>query len=591
MYVEAICPLCLACHIVPDDMRGEKYRCEECEEEFIVSKKAKLTSKKPPRPREVKPADEPDGEVTAVEEAEVLPEAKLVQDAPKKKPRADDEEVLEIPDDAVQSGSPRVKTAPAAKPRRDDRDEEDDRPRKRRRDEEDDYDRPRRRSVRRSGAPVGLLVGLGAGLVLLLSLGGVAAWWALSDDDDKPQPQAQANPPANNGPGKEPMKKQAPPKVDPPKVDPPKVDPPKVEPPKVEPPNVEPPVEWTVKVDPPAAAVKLPAEPKTDIAVPGRTGQIIFPRSPSPFVAIGSNLLRDDQRQIWNLRTGKMTSNVLGAIRSSQNPVLSPDGAHLAFVPIENPGTIDVWTLRPGGKVNIDIGSPLFPIDLLDFAGPGKLLTGRFGGDRTTFRLYDVATGKPEREFVTGTVGGHVADAVAVSPGGAYLALVDRENLQVYDLKTGAAVGQRPVPKEVGLGPRPLKCLGLSFSPDGSELAGVFTVLRQRPRLICWDVVKGDVACDTFFPQQTRIQPWPQDVYRGHAIDWLGDRRGWLLFGYTMVERNKPGLATFLPPPPAMGSPIPRHLVGTEHVVTLATGSTPDKRVLTVSKFDADKPK
>ena len=77
MYVEAICPLCLARHVVPADMRGEKYRCEECEEVFIVSRKAKKTDKRPSRPPEVQPADEL-GEVIPVEEAEVLPEAKLL---------------------------------------------------------------------------------------------------------------------------------------------------------------------------------------------------------------------------------------------------------------------------------------------------------------------------------------------------------------------------------------------------------------------------------------------------------------------------------------------------------------------------------
>src|SRR5947209_17069371 len=105
MYVEAVCPLCFACHVVPDDMRGEQYRCEECEELFVISKKAKRTDKRPPRPREVKPADEAE-EVIPVEPAEVLPEAKLVE-APPKKPRADaDEEVMELPDDALTSGRP-----------------------------------------------------------------------------------------------------------------------------------------------------------------------------------------------------------------------------------------------------------------------------------------------------------------------------------------------------------------------------------------------------------------------------------------------------------------------------------------------------
>src|SRR5438876_3022021 len=75
MYVEAICPLCFAAHVVPAEMRGEKYRCDECEEVFIVNKKSRKTSKRPPRPRTVRPADELD-EVTPADAPDVLPLAK-----------------------------------------------------------------------------------------------------------------------------------------------------------------------------------------------------------------------------------------------------------------------------------------------------------------------------------------------------------------------------------------------------------------------------------------------------------------------------------------------------------------------------------
>src|SRR5437773_2208543 len=74
MYVEATCPLCLATHILPIEMRGEKYRCEECEEVFIVNRRSKRTSKKPPRPRKVRAADDLE-EATPANEPDVLPVA------------------------------------------------------------------------------------------------------------------------------------------------------------------------------------------------------------------------------------------------------------------------------------------------------------------------------------------------------------------------------------------------------------------------------------------------------------------------------------------------------------------------------------
>ncbi len=579
MYVEAICPLCFASHVVPDEMRGESLRCEECEEEFIISKKAKRTSKKPPRMREVKAAEEVE-EVAPVETADVLPEANLVDNAPKKKkPRAEDEEVLDIPDDAVQGGAPVVKTTPAPKRPRDE-DEEEDRPKKRRRDEDDDDEdeRPRKKSKRPSGTPVGLIVGLIAGAVFLFGLIGIAALWALSSkEDDKPQAQGN-NPPANIAKPK-PGENPDPPKIDPPKKDPPKKDPPKKDPPKVDPPKADPPAVWTVKADPPAAAVKMPAAFKKEIPAPGLVPEVVFPAASSPFVAIGSNRGAADERQIWDLQTGEMTGKVVGLISSTQHPVLSPDGGHLAFVLSARRGTIEIWAPASGKVVTIQMGTTLAP-ELIEFAGPDKLLLGHRSGQKTSVIVFDVATGMQEREFQTARpTGGR--DSFAISPGGAYLALAERENLDVYEIKTGTLVGQRSFTKANALAPG--VCHGLSFSPDGGELAGLFFGTNGA-QLICWDALKGDVVSENAIPKA--LDALTLSAYRGHVIDWLGDRRGWLLFGYTLVDRGNSGSATFLAEPPANGSPVPRHLVGPGHSVTLQ----PATKVLTVGLFDPDKP-
>jgi hypothetical protein len=586
MYVEAICPLCFATHILPEDLRGEEYRCEHCEELFIVNRKSKRTSKRPPRPPQVKPADEPDGEVLAVEPVEMLPEAKRAPQAPPKKVAADDDEVLEIPDDALQPERRVVKTAPTPK-RRAEKDE--DRPRKRRfDDEEEDDERPRRRPAPSSGVPVALVVGFSAGAVFLLGLIAVGAWWLFSGrDPDKPQPQAQAQPPARNDfqgamKGPVPPQEAPPPKQEPPPAAPP----PKQEPPPAAPPRAEPPAVWNVKADPPAAAVKLPADFKKEIKAPGPMPQIVFPKQSSPFVAIGSNLRVDDERQVWSLQSGQMTGKVVGSVRTINGvpPVLSPDGAYLAYP--EQPTTVAVWAPGPGKKVSVEVGDG-FLSDYTDFAGD-KLLTLRRVNNALTFQTWDPTTGQHVFSF---TPPGRLAiprhDALAVSPGGGYLALAARETLWVYDVNTGAVAGERPLPKwEPG---RAYTCHGLSFSPDGRELAGVFFTAAALPHMVCWDAATGDVVSDTTFPQALPAAG-VQSVYRGHVIDWVGDRRGWLLFGYTLVDRTKDGSATFLPTPPAVGSPVPRHMIGPAHVATLTPGGRAGEKVLTVTPFDPDKP-
>jgi hypothetical protein len=589
MYVEAICPLCFASHVVPDDMRGETFRCEECEEDFVISKKAKRTSKKPSRLREVQAVDEVE-EVAPVESAEVgevLPDAQLADRPPKKKPRADDEEVEEIPDDAVQGGAPVVKATPASKRRREDN-EEGDRPKKRRRQDEDDDedDRPRRRPPSRKGAPVALIVGLGAGaVVLLFGLCGAAIWVAYPEIPEQKPQQAQANnPPVNNGQAKR-GEKPPPPEKGPPKADPPRKDPPKEEPPpKKEPPKADPPTVWNVKADPPAVAVKMPAAFKKEIPGPGTLPEVIFPAGPSPFVAIGSNRGAGEERQVWNLQTGEMTGKVVGLVSSNQHPVLSPDGAHLAFLSSTKRGTVEVWAPASGKMVSVQAGT-LLTTDLIEFVGPDKLLAGRRAGIGMAVKVIDAATGKEEREFQTARpFGGR--DALAISPGGAYLALAERQTLNVYDVKTGTLAGQRSLTNANALAPG--TCHGLSFSPDGGELAGLFFGINGA-QLICWDMAKGDVVSESSIPKATP-PAGTLAVYRGHAIDWVGDRRGWLLYGYTLVDRGKNGSATFLPEPAAAGSPLPRHLIGPGHAVTMVAGARAGEKALTVSPFDPDKP-
>ncbi|HEX5271993.1 MAG TPA: hypothetical protein VFW33_15960, partial [Gemmataceae bacterium] len=484
------------------------------------------------------------------------------------------------------------------KRRRED-DEEDDRPKKRRRkDDEDEDDRPRRRPGRRSGLPAALIVGLSAGGVMLLGLVGIGAWWALSGNDEVRPQQVQANhaPPQNKLPDavdkveapKAEKSKDPPVVIDPPRKEPPppKKEPPRVAPPGFPPPAVEPPKVWTVKADPPAAAVKIPADFKKEIPAPGVWPELIVPAGPSPFVAIGSNRAAGEERQVWNLQTGEMTGKIVGQVQSTAHPVLSPDGAYLAFPPAarRGSGTVEVWALASGKRVTVSVGSTL-GLDLAEFAGPGKLLVGRHNGNNMTVKVCDAATGQQEREFNTPRPAA-AHDAVAVSPGGTYLAVIDHQNLHVFDVKTGTSAGECPLPKA-----RPgtlLSCHGLSYSPDGGELAGLFSVANQL-RVVCWDAARGEVVCDYTIPKALPQGGWTA-VYRGHVLDWVGDRRGWLLYGYTFVDRSKNGTMTALPETPPLGSPVPRHLVGPSHAVTMAAGAKPTDRTLTVSAFDPDKP-
>jgi hypothetical protein len=202
-------------------------------------------------------------------------------------------------------------------------------------------------------------------------------------------------------------------------------------------------------------------------------------------------------------------------------------------------------------------------------------------------RVWDATTGKREREFDGPTLGAATSltrDMLAVSPGGAWLAVVTPENLWLWDLKKGTAAGQRALPWNGANWLFP--CRGLSFSPDGGELAALFQVNGQS-RLVCWDVASGEPAVDVTFPA-LRLWVGTEVAYKGHVLGWVGNRRGWLVYGQMFIDRraNKVG-----PPPSgllAADQPF-RRMVGPDHVATLP-GGLGGKKVLTVSRFDPDKP-
>jgi hypothetical protein len=528
MYVEAICPLCLATHILPADMRGTRYRCEECEEVFIVNRRSKRTDKRPPRVRKVRSADEME-EVSPADEPDVLPVA-------------------------TQSPS-----------------------RRRRRADDDDDDRRRRRTRPRPRGRRWLVVSLAAVFVVLVWVVGVGVWWygwgrhdkdtSLADDHGQEPPRVAVGKPVEPP---EPKKEQPPPKKEP-KEGPRKPDGPPV---------------WRVKADPPAALVRLPDDFKKEFTAPGANTEAVFPTATgSPFVAVGDNSDDKDERQVWDLRTGQMTGKVGGRKYSAERPVLSPDGAHLAVLPFGEKEIVDVTPLATGKPVRIDTGG--LPTDVVDFAGPGKLLVAGKRDGKAHLRVWDATTGKREKEFdgpPLGTPPTLTRDMVAVSPTGAWLAVVTPDNLWLWDMKTGAAAGQHALPWNGANWLFP--CRGLSFSPDGSELAALFQV-NGKSRLVCWNLASGGSIFDVTFPA-LRLWDGAELAYKGQVLGWVGNRRGWLLYGQMFIDRNAD-----------KGGPVPaglmaadqpfRRMVGPDHIATLP-GGLGGKKTLTISRFDPDKP-
>ena len=102
--------------------------------------------------------------------------------------------------------------------------------------------------------------------------------------------------------------------------------------------------------------------------------------------------------------------------------------------------------------------------------------------------------------------------------------------------------------------------------------------------MYCWEAARGGLACDVALPAGMLVNPGVSAAYRGRALDWLANRRGWLVYGQMVIDRKAGGPAVA---PPGLGDPHApvRHLIGFGHVATLPGGS----KALAVSPFDAGK--
>jgi WD40 repeat protein len=521
--INLVCPDCGATQKVPDTARGKRFRCKEC--------------------------------------GHLLDEAEESRPA-RKKPAA------AVEDDALQPAPRRQPTVPAARRRREE--EEEDAPRR---------DRGRRPAPRPSSALPLIIGGCVAAGVLVLGGVGVLAYFLLQQPADVPpagpgpvafNPLPQP-PPAVPPPPPQEKPRPEPPRVDPaqrqdplrepPKVDPPRRDPPKIDPPRRDPPPAEAAV-WKVQADPAPQPVKLAAGARRAIPVPGPGQDVLFPSTPSPLAAIGKNIVNNDSRVVWDLSTGKSVGTLAGKIDLGDPLALGPDGKYLAGVPPTERRVVDVWNITSGKPTRLQVSDvPVF-LDLLDFAGPDKLVVGKGGPRGKVFQIWDIPTSKMDREIDGPAI--FDRESAAFSPGRKYLACTANGKLLVYDLQAGALAGSKPLPKPEGFGV--LMCKGLQFSPDGAELAGLFNAL-DKTRVLSWDVAKGEIVADRSFEGDLKLKIKNAILYRGRALDWLTDRSGWLVYGQVITDHDSDAILGSVPANDPI--PGPRRIIDADHLAVV----------------------
>ncbi len=305
---------------------------------------------------------------------------------------------------------------------------------------------------------------------------------------------------------------------------------------------------WSVSVDAAPAGNFAAAGAKINVKMPslGAIGpdfvestrlRVLFPVTPSRFVALGLNDEKKQFRDVWNLVDKKKIGQVRNiAFGSSKIQALSPDGNYLVGKP-QWENLISVFGVTKNGPLS-SIKLSGTSSKLVAFAGKSRLILE----DNKELHVYSVPDFKPQRFIPLGNW--KADDGWAVSSGGKYFVAITRKGpaagLKFYNLDSGEAAG------EISLSGKP-ECLGVAFSVDGQQLAALLG--GDAPQLHLWQVKTGKEAGE-FDLSSIEAQIAPRENYQGPRIEWFPDHRHLLIGGKAVYDSQDGELLSELKSPP-----------------------------------------
>jgi len=298
---------------------------------------------------------------------------------------------------------------------------------------------------------------------------------------------------------------------------------------------------WRAWPDPAAMEVTFNERRDVKLRMPRYPSgnDVLFPTVASHFVALGYNRTEQDLRIVFDMRTNRMFGAVTGVQLSKGRAAVSGNGLYFAAQPSSSDGLV-VWDV-PGkrrlGELPLDFGS----LDYFDFAGGNRLVVMT---DRTRLTTWALPSGSLEREAPLPP--GISLKSIVPTAGGKYVVLIhdNDRTLSVIDLRTLEVAGQLAVPGSAD-GYLPV-CRGLTFSPDGSELAGMFAA-GSRELLLCWNMSNGQLSATHSFAQDLKAIVPGAANYVGRPLEWFHDGSMWLAYGHAVIDREIGGPIFSLP--------------------------------------------
>ncbi len=222
---------------------------------------------------------------------------------------------------------------------------------------------------------------------------------------------------------------------------------------------------WEIEVD--ASGTKSPFAGMREVNLVlsrASSHDLLFPATPSTWMAFARLGPGGQQYQVANIRTGKVLEPI-PVENFAQQKALSPDGSMIAFA-VGFPSKLSIYSSSNGKKIKELATTELNSLSKMFFLPSQQLLVLGQGGRASTAVIYDVKTGKATKTF---ELDSGFPSKIAISPSGKILAIPSQGGtIGLYDTKLGKKkMDLAIVPsKEGGF----ISVEDLAFCRDGNEL-------------------------------------------------------------------------------------------------------------------------
>lgn len=225
--------------------------------------------------------------------------------------------------------------------------------------------------------------------------------------------------------------------------------------------------------------------------------------------------------RIWDVQRGKQTGLV--KLDSDWYPGVSPDAKYL----LSGSSREGIRVYSSDGQLVTKISDVHYSA-LAQFCSSDRLMT--VYGQQVAF--WNPQTGQLLAENKSESRNSDIAKT-AISPGGNYVAVSDTwgKKLEIIDTRNAAKAGEI-----VASGSHGERMAGITFSPDGSELAAINNVSNGKATIYCWSMKTGKLVSEISITDLDKHLG--QNSYRGkNPIDYIPDY-GWLIFEQAIVKRE-----------------------------------------------------